>query len=84
MAIIHCGFVPHQDIFYKLRLISIAENPNGFIRNAIIAKTDKRNSRKQYQNLKNISINSFTNHPKINAYFWIENDSNLQKASTSI
>jgi hypothetical protein len=25
MAIIHCGFVPHQNIFYKLRLISKEE-----------------------------------------------------------
>ena len=37
MAIIHCGFVPHQNIFYKLRLISIAENPSGFVHNEIIA-----------------------------------------------
>ena len=28
--IIHCGFVPHQNNFYKLRLISIAENHTDF------------------------------------------------------
>jgi len=27
MAIIHCGFVPHEYIFYKLRLISTRNNP---------------------------------------------------------
>ncbi len=37
MAIIHCGFVPHQNIFYKLRLISTRNNPIGFIHNEIIA-----------------------------------------------
>ena len=37
MAIIHCGFMLHQSLVYLTRLISIAENPNGFIHNEIIA-----------------------------------------------
>jgi len=37
MAIIHCGFVPHQSLVYLTRLISKAENPSGFVHNEIIA-----------------------------------------------
>jgi len=44
MAIIHCGFVSHQNIIYKLRLISIAENSIGFVHNEIIYKTVVANS----------------------------------------
>ena len=38
MAIIHCGFVQHQSLVYLTRLISLAENPIGFIHNEIIAR----------------------------------------------
>ena len=38
MAIIHCGFVPRQSLVYLTWLISIAENPSGFVRNEVIAK----------------------------------------------
>ena len=37
MAISNCGFVLNQKILTLTRLISRAENPNGFIHNEIIA-----------------------------------------------
>ncbi len=37
MAIIHCGFVPHQNIFYKLQLISQRNVSFGKFHNEIIA-----------------------------------------------
>jgi hypothetical protein len=36
MAIIHCSFEPHQSLVYLTRLISIADNPIGFVHNEII------------------------------------------------
>ncbi len=37
MTIIHCGFVLNQNILTLTRLISITENPSGFVHNEIIA-----------------------------------------------
>lgn len=37
MAIIYCGFVPHQSLVYLTRLIYTADNPSGFVHNEIIA-----------------------------------------------
>jgi hypothetical protein len=37
MAIIHCGFVPHQSLVYLTQQISIAENLSECIHNEIIA-----------------------------------------------
>ncbi len=37
MALIHCGFEPHQSLVYLTLPISIADNPIGFVYNEIIA-----------------------------------------------
>jgi hypothetical protein len=36
MAIIHCGFMSHQNLVNLTWLISIEENPSGFVHNEII------------------------------------------------